>query len=72
MTLPGMALAGAISQSRMRFNRLKSRYGPKYTKAMLAAAFVALFLPLPGSMVVAVALIVVIAEVHQAISQRGD
>jgi hypothetical protein len=37
---------------------------------MVGAAFVALFSPIPGSVLVAVALIVVIAEVRRAISKR--
>jgi hypothetical protein len=62
--------AGAVSQVKRRFKQLKSRYGPHYTKAMVGAAFVALFLPIPGSVFAAVALIVVIAEVHRTISKR--
>jgi hypothetical protein len=61
-------VAGAVSQMRRRSNQLKSRYGPWYTRAMLGAAFVALFSPLPGSVLAAVTLIVVIAEVHRAIT----
>jgi hypothetical protein len=38
------------------------RYGPRYTKAMLSVAFLTLFLPIPGSLLVGLALIVVIAE----------
>jgi hypothetical protein len=68
---PDKVLARIISQVKKRFKQLKSRYGPHYTKAMVGAAFVALFLPIPGSTLVAVALIVVVAEVHRAISRRG-
>jgi hypothetical protein len=39
---------------------------------MVGAAFFALFSPIPGSVLVAVALIVVIAEVHRAISKRDS
>jgi hypothetical protein len=39
---------GAISQVMRRFKQLQGRYGPQYTKAMLGAAFVALFSPIPG------------------------
>jgi hypothetical protein len=70
-TLPRNVLAGAISQVKKRFKQLKSRYGPRYTKVMVGAAFVSLFSPIPGSVLVAVALIVAIAEVHRAISRRG-
>jgi hypothetical protein len=38
---------------------------------MVGAAFVALFSPIPGSLLVAVALIGVIIEVHRAVSERG-
>jgi hypothetical protein len=38
---------------------------------MVGAAFVALFSPIPGSVPVAMALIVVIAEAHRAVSKRG-
>jgi hypothetical protein len=69
-TLPREVLTGTISQARRRFKQLKGRYSPQYTKAMLGAAFVALFSPIPGSVLVAVTIIVVIAEVHRAISQR--
>ena len=69
-TLPRRVLAGAVFQVKRRFKQLKSRYGPHYTKAMMVAVFVALFSPIPGSVLVAVALIVAIAEVHRAISRR--
>jgi hypothetical protein len=39
---------------------------------MVGAAFVALFSPIPGSVPVVVAFIVFVAEVHRAISKRGD
>jgi hypothetical protein len=69
--IPRKVLAGAISQVKTRFKQLKGRYGPHYTKAMVGAAFVALFSPVPGSVLVAVAAIVMIAEVHCAISRRN-
>jgi hypothetical protein len=70
-TLPRKVLAGAISQVKRRFKQLESRYSPHYTKAMVGAAFVALFSPIPGSVLVAVALVVGIAEVHRTISRRS-
>jgi hypothetical protein len=70
-TLPRQLLAGAIAQVKRRFNQLKGRYGPQYTKAMLGAAFGGLFLPIPGGVIVAVALIAMIAEVHRVISRRS-
>lgn len=53
-------------------NRLKRRYGPRYTNVMACAAFVAVFMPIPGSVLLTVALIVLIAEVHRAISRSSD
>jgi hypothetical protein len=70
MTLPHKVLIGVIAQVRKRYKQLKSRYGPRYTKALVGAAFVAVFLPIPGSVLIAVALIVVCAEVHRAIFKR--
>jgi hypothetical protein len=70
-TLPRKVLTGVIVQVKKRFKQLKSRYGPRYSKAMVGAAFVALFSPIPGSVLIAVALIVVITEVHWAISKRS-
>jgi hypothetical protein len=68
-TLPRKILAS--TPVTRRFKQLKSRYGPRYTKAMVAAGFVALFSPIPGSVLVGIALIVVIAEVHRAIARRN-
>ena len=64
-------LTGAIAQVKERYKKLKRRYGPRYYKAMLGATFFTFFLPIPGSLLIGVALIVVIAEVHRAISKRG-
>ena len=61
-TLPRKALTGVIAKVNKGYRQLKRRYGPRYTKAMVGAAFVALFSPIPGSVLVALALIVVIAE----------
>jgi hypothetical protein len=69
--LPRYGLTRAVAQVRTTYRRLKKRYGPSYTRAMVGGAFVALFLPLPGSTLLAVGLIVAIAELHRAISQRG-
>ena len=56
---------------RTTYQRLKKRYGPSYTRAMVGGVFVALLLPLPGSTFLVAGLIVAIAELHRAISQRG-
>ena len=69
-TLSRKVLTGVIVQVKKRFKQLKSRYGPRYFKAMVGAALVAFFAPLPGSVLIAVALIVVIAEIHRAVSAR--
>src|SRR5712692_12061358 len=69
--LPRQVWSAAMAQVQKRYQALKHRYGPRYTKAMLSAAFLAFFLPLPGSSLVGVALLVVIAEVHRTLSRRG-
>jgi hypothetical protein len=71
-TLPPHGLTEPIAQVKKRCRKLTHRYGPRYTNAMLGAAFFTFFLPIPGSLLIGVALIVVIAEVHRAISKRGD
>jgi hypothetical protein len=70
--LPHDVFTRAIAQVKERYRELKHRYGPRYYKAMLAAALVTFFLPIPGSLLIGVALVVVIAEVHRALSKRGD
>ena len=64
-------LAVATSQVKKSYQALKTRYGPRYTKAMVGAAFVAVFSPLPGSVPVVIAVLMVVAEVHRAIAKRG-
>ena len=64
-------LAGAVGQMEKRYTVVKNRYGPRYTNAMLTTAFVAFILPLPGSALAGVVLVVVIAEIHRTISKRG-
>jgi hypothetical protein len=70
--LPGKVLTGAVAQVKKRYKQLKNRYGPWYTYAMVSAAFFTFFLPIPGISLLSVALIVVIAEIHRAISKRGE
>ena len=50
----------------------ENRYGPRYTSAMVGTAFVTFFLPIPAVSLLSVALIAVIAEIHRAISKRGE
>ena len=64
-------LAGASGQIEKRYAVVKNRYGPRYTTAMLATTFVTFILPLPGSALAGIVLVVVIAEIHRAISKRG-
>jgi hypothetical protein len=64
-------LVRAIAQAKKRYPELKNRYGARYTSAMVSAAFFTFFLPLPGSSLVGVALVVGIAELHRAIAQRS-
>ena len=66
--LPRSASTAGIALSKRCYDRLQSRYGPRYTGAMLSAAFIGFVLPLPGSSLIGVALVVVIAEVHRAFS----
>jgi hypothetical protein len=68
---PREVLTGAIARVKAGYTRLTKRHGPRYTKAMLIAGFLAFFLPLPASSLLGIALIVAIAEVHRAIAKRG-
>jgi len=67
---PLKVVTEGIAQVRKRYRQLKKRYGPKYTKVMVLAVFITLFVPIPGAMLGGVALIVVIGEVHRTISKR--
>ncbi len=66
---PRKVLTGSLAPAKKTYEALKNRYGPRYTKALLIAVFIALFVPIPGSTLLAVGLIVVIAEVHRKISK---
>lgn len=66
---PRRILAGVIAKVTEAYQRLKMRYGPRYTKTMVGTVFVALFLPIPGSTLIAVACIMLVAEVHRAVSK---
>ncbi len=69
--LPRKAVKWGVAAVRKAFRRLKQRYGPRYTSAMVLALVVALFVPVPGATLVAVAMIVVVAEVHLTISKSA-
>jgi hypothetical protein len=62
---------GAITRVKRTYTGLKNRYGPRYAGAMLSAAFLAMFLPLPGSSLLAVALVILAGEAHRLIAGRG-
>jgi len=66
-TAPRTAWTRGIVWVKTGYGQLKKRYGPRYTSAMLGAAFVGLFLPIPGSSLLCVAVVVSIAEVHRAV-----
>ena len=64
--LPRTVSTAGLALLKKCYDRLQSRYGPRYTSAMLSAAFVGFVFPLPGSSLIGVALVVVIAEGHRA------
>jgi len=69
--LPDKGVKTLIAQAQKRYKQLKTRYGPRYTTVMVTAPFFALFVPIPGISLLAVALVVAVAEVHRAMSRRG-
>jgi hypothetical protein len=68
--LLGGVLGRPIAQVMSHSEGLRNRYGPRYSSAMLVAAFFAFFLPFPGSSWLGIALVVVVAEAHRAVSRR--
>ncbi|MBN1396357.1 MAG: hypothetical protein JW959_15135 [Pirellulales bacterium] len=62
-----MWTAGVLTRVKNNCVQLTNRYGPRYTSAMLGAAFVGLFLPVPGSMLLCAGAVASVAEVHRAI-----
>jgi len=60
----------AVAIIEEKYAGLKNRYGPRYTQAMLSAAFVGLFLPVPGSCLICIGSVALIAEVHRTIGKR--
>lgn len=67
---PGNVAVALIAHGKSGYGQLKNRYGPRYAKGMMAAACFTLFVPLPGISLLAVALVVAVAEAHRAISRR--
>jgi hypothetical protein len=70
--MPRKVVTALIAQVTKRYKQLKNRYGPRYTKGMVAAALFTLFVPIPGISLLAVALVVTVAEIHRAISRRDS
>jgi hypothetical protein len=70
--LPRKVATALIAQVKKRYKELKNRYGPRYTKGMVAAALSTLFVPIPGISLLAVALVVAVAEIHRAISRNCE
>src|SRR5579871_857571 len=46
---PRRLVVGAKSQVKKRYQQLKNRYGPRYTRAMLFITFLGFFSPIPRS-----------------------
>jgi hypothetical protein len=60
---PDKVLTGGVTVVKKTFKKLKNRYGPRFTYAMLLSVFLGLFSPMPGTSLVAIAFIVLVAEV---------
>ena len=65
---PGKVLTAIVALVTRAYRALKRRYGPRYSKAIIIAVFIALFVPLPGATLVVIGVIAAIAECHRAIS----
>jgi hypothetical protein len=65
--LARLVLDRVSGQLKRTCTRLRNRYGTRYTQTLLAAVFFTFWLPIPGSSLVAVVLILVVAEAHRAI-----
>lgn len=70
IAFPLTVVVGAKAQVKKRYQQLKNRYGPRYTRAMLFITFVGFFSPIPGLTVAVISLVVLIAEIHRAVSRR--
>jgi hypothetical protein len=71
IAFPRRIVVGAKSQVKKRYQQLKDRYGPRYTRAMLLITFIGFFSPIPGLTVAVISFVVLIAEIHRAVS-RGS
>jgi hypothetical protein len=67
---PRTIVLSVLAWLRNRYDRLKKRYGRGYTHAMFVVTIVAFFSPMPGTTLAGIALVVLIAEIHRAISRR--
>jgi len=69
--MPRQAWSALSARTKKIYQKLQHRYGPRYTQVMLGTAFFTFFVPVPGTVLLALALVVAIAEVHRAISSKG-
>jgi hypothetical protein len=67
----GRAWVVARTQIKKRFDWLKKRYGSRYATVMLVVTVASFFSPIPGTSLVGIALVVLVAETHhRAVSRR--
>lgn len=57
-------------RARRVYRRLQHRYGPGYSRSMLMIVALTLFLPIPGTSLIAAALLIAIAESRRAVTGR--
>ncbi len=65
-----MVMARVIARLAQSGTKLRNRYGARYAYAMLAVVFFTFWLPVPGSSLVGVALIMIVAEAHRVVPRR--
>lgn len=66
--VPGKALAAARNKVQATYQKLESRYGPRYAKAILGAGLAGVPLPLPGASIATAAPVLAVAELHRRLS----
>ncbi len=66
---PRRLVVGAKLQVKKRYQQLKNRYGPRYTRVMLFITFLGFFSPIPGGSMAVIAVVVLIAEIHRSVSR---
>ena len=67
---PGKVLTAIVALVTRAYRALKRRYGPRYTKVIVMAVFIALFVPIPGSTLLVIGVIAGVAECHRVIAMR--